>query len=75
MTHVILLGSFGLYQESFAITVYAINEQLSINDSTIKSTFGLSHENNKKIVDNRFTFNNKTFAIINNFHTSFSEWQ
>ena len=70
---VLLLGSFGLYQDSFAITDAEIKEKLRINDSTTKPTFGLSHENNRKIVDNGFSFNNKTFTITDNFHTPFQE--
>jgi hypothetical protein len=70
---VLMLGSFALYQESFAITDDEIEKMLKINDYTSKPTFGLSHESNNKIVDNGFTFNNKTFAITNNFHTPFPE--
>ena len=33
----------------------------------------MSHDNDKKIVDAGFSFNNKTFAITNNFHTPFAE--
>jgi len=73
MVAFLLLGSFGLYQESFAITEDQIKEKLKLNDKSTKPTFGLSHENNKKIVDNGFTFNNQTFAITNNFHTPFAE--
>jgi len=73
MVTVMMLGSFGLYQESFAITEDQIKEKLKLNDSSTKPTFGLSHENNKKIVDKGFTFNNQTFAITNNFHTPFAE--
>jgi len=73
MVAFLLLGSFGLYQESFAITEDQIKEKLKLNDSSTKPTFGLSHENNKKIVDKGFTFNNQTFAITNNFHTPFAE--
>ncbi len=73
MVAFLLLGSFGLYQESFAITEDQIKEKLKLNDSSTKPTFGLSHENNKKIVDNGFTFNNQTFSITNNFHTPFAE--
>jgi hypothetical protein len=68
-----MLGSFALYQESFAITEDEIKEKLKINDSTTKPTFGLSHENNGRIVDGGFSFNNKTFSITNNFHTPFPE--
>jgi len=57
---VFLLGSFGLYQESFAITPDEINERI-INESLSGPTFGLNHEN--------------TFTITNNFHTPFTELQ
>jgi len=70
---VLFLGSFGFYQESFAITADEINEKIKIKDSTTRPTFGLSNENNKKIVDNGFVFNDKTFSITDNFHTPFSE--
>ena len=73
VTAVLLLTSFGVYQESFAITADEIKEKLKINDSTTKPTFGLSHENNRKIVDKGFSFNNKTFSITDNFHTPFPE--
>jgi len=69
----LLLGSFGLYQDSFAITADKINEKIKINESNTRPTFGLSHENNKKIVDAGFSFNNQKFAIIDNFHTPFTE--
>ena len=69
----LLLGSFGLYQESFAITADEINEKLQINDSNTRPTFGLSHDNNKKIVDAGFSFNKQTFTITDNFHTPFAE--
>jgi hypothetical protein len=70
---VLFLGSFGFYQESFAITADEINEKIKIKDSTTRPTFGLSNEDNKKIVDNGFVFNDKTFSITDNFHTPFSE--
>ena len=69
----LLLGSFGLYQESFAITADEINEKIQINESNTRPTFGLSHDNNKKIVDAGFSFNNQTFTITDNFHTPFAE--
>ena len=69
---VLLLGSFGLYQESFAITADEINEKLEIDDTTVRPTFGLSHDNGKKIVDKGFVFNDKAFSITNNFHTPFA---
>ncbi len=69
----LLLGSFGLYQESFAITADEINEKLQINESNTRPTFGLSHDNDKKIVDAGFSFNNKKFTITDNFHTPFAE--
>jgi len=70
---VLFLGSFGFYQESFAITADEINEKIKIKESTTRPTFGLSNEDNKKIVDNGFVFNDKTFSITDNFHTPFSE--
>ncbi len=70
---VLLLGSFGLYQESFAITADEINEKIKINESVTRPTFGISNENNKKIVDNGFVFNDKAFSIKDNFHTPFAE--
>jgi len=70
---VLMLGSFGLYQESFAISIDEINEKIKINDTTARPTFGLSHDNNKKIVDAGFSFNNQTFTITDNFHTPFAE--
>lgn len=73
MVAFLLLGSFGLYQESFAITADEINEKIKINDSNTRPTFGLSHDNNKKIVDAGFSFNNQTFTITDNFHTPFAE--
>ncbi len=72
VTAVLLLGSFGLYQDSFAITEDQIKEKLKL-DSSLKPTFGLSHDNDNKIVDNGFAFNNKKFAITDNFHTPFPE--
>jgi len=69
----LLLGSFGFYQESFAITADEINEKIKINESVTRPTFGISHENNKKIVDNGFVFNDKAFSITDNFHTPFAE--
>jgi len=48
MVTVLMLGSFGLYQESFAITEDEINEKIKIDGITSKPTFGLSHDNNKK---------------------------
>ena len=38
-----------------------------------KPTFGLDHETNKKIIDDGFQINNKTFTIRDNFHTPFSQ--
>jgi len=70
---VLLLGSFGIYQESFAITEDEINEEIIINESVSRPVFGLSHENNEKIIDGGFSFNNQTFAITDNFHTAFEE--
>jgi hypothetical protein len=70
---VLMLGSFGIIQESFAITADEINEKIKINESASRPTFGLSHDNNKKIVDDGFSFNNQTFEITNNFHTPFAE--
>jgi len=72
VTVVLLLGSFGLYQDSFAITADQIKEKLKL-DSSKKPTFGLSHDNDNKIVDYGFAFNNKKFAITDNFHTPFKE--
>jgi len=69
---VLLLGSFGLYQESFAITADEINEKIKINESVTRPTFGISNENNKKIVDKGFVFNDKAFSITDNFHTPFA---
>jgi len=69
----LLLGSFGIYQESFAITADEINEKLQINESNTRPTFGLSHDNDKKIVDAGFSFNNQKFTITDNFHTPFAE--
>jgi hypothetical protein len=69
----IVIISFGFVQDSFAITEAEIKEMLKENDSTTRPTFGLSHENNKKIVDRGFSFNNKTFTITDNFHTPFPE--
>ena len=97
---VLILGSFGFYQESFAKTIIiwvspsdldkydkidpnktvkkktpTINnyQELKTDDSVTRPTFGLSHENNKKIVDNGFLFNNKTFSVTDNFHTPFAK--
>jgi len=70
---VLFLASFGFYQDSFAITEEEINAKIKINESTSRPTFGLAHDNNEKIVDNGFTFNNQTFAITDNFHTPFEE--
>ena len=70
---VLMLGSFGLYQESFAITEDEINEKIQINESNTRPTFGLSHDNDKKIVDAGFSFNNQKFTITDNFHTPFAE--
>ncbi len=70
---VLFLASFGFYQDSFAITTDEINEKIKINQSMTRPSFGLAHDNNEKIVDNGFTFNNKTFAIKDNFHTPFAE--
>ena len=70
---VLMLGSFGIIQESFAITADEINKKIKISENVSRPTFGLSHDNNKKIVDNGFSFNNQTFEITNNFHTPFAE--
>jgi len=70
---VLFLASFGFYQDSFAITEEEINAKIKINEGTSRPTFGLAHDNNEKIVDNGFTFNNQTFAITDNFHTPFEE--
>jgi len=69
----LLLGSFGLYQESFANTEDEITEKIEINVSNTRPTFGLSHADNKKIVDAGFSFNKQTFVITDNFHTPFAE--
>ena len=69
----LLLGSFGLYQESFAITADEITVKIEINESNTRPTFGLSHEDNKKIVDAGFSFDKQTFVITDNFHTPFAE--
>jgi len=37
-----------------------------------RPTFGLSHENHERIVENGFKFNNQTFSISDNFHTPFT---
>ena len=70
---VLMLGSFGIIQESFAITADEINKKIKISENVSRPTFGLSHDNNKKIVDNGFSFNSQTFEITNNFHTPFAE--
>lgn len=38
-----------------------------------KPTFGLDHETNRKMIDEGFQINNKTFVIRDNFHTPFSQ--
>jgi hypothetical protein len=38
-----------------------------------RPTFGLSHENNQKIVDYGFKLNEKKFSLNDNFHTPFSK--
>jgi hypothetical protein len=43
------------------------------NEQHTKPTFGLSHENNQKIIDSGFKINNQTFSINDNFHTPFKE--
>jgi len=48
-------------------------KKIKIDGITSKPTFGLSHDNNKKIVDAGFSFNNQTFTITDNFHTPFAE--
>jgi len=50
-----------------------ITEKIEINESNTRPTFGLSHADNKKIVDAGFSFNKQTFAITDNFHTPFAE--
>ena len=70
---VLLLGSFGLYQESFAITADEINEKIKINDSVSRPTFGIDHYDSTGIVDNGFRFNGNTFSITDNYHTPFAK--
>ncbi len=67
------IAMLGNLQTSLAITADEINEKIKINESFSRPTFGLSHESNKKIVDDGFSFNNQTFTITNNFHTPFAE--
>ena len=43
------------------------------NEHLTRPTFGLSHENQEKIVENGFKFNNQTFTLRDNFHTPFAE--
>jgi len=43
------------------------------NEHLTKPTFGVSHGTSEIIIDEGFSFNNQTFAITNNFHTSFEE--
>ena len=68
----LFLGVIGI-QESFAISGDEIKERIKIDDYTVRPTFGLDHEKNKKIIDKGFSFNNNTFSISNNFHTPFPE--
>jgi len=60
---------------SYISPVFGDNESdyIEKNEHLTKPTFGLSHDNNKKIVDDGFSFNNQTFTITDNFHTPFAE--
>lgn len=48
-------------------------EKSSSNDHFSRPTFGLSHQNNEKIVDFGFKINEEKFFINDNFHTPFLE--
>lgn len=50
-----------------------ISEITKGNEYLTRPTFGLSHENNEKIVENGFKFNNQTFSLYDNHHTPFAE--
>ena len=49
------------------------DNKIQSNESLTRPTFGVDHQESKTIVDNGFRFNDKTFAITNNFHTPFRE--
>jgi hypothetical protein len=47
--------------------------EIKINETLTRPTFGTSHEDGNTVVDNGFKFNGKTFFINDNFHTPFEE--
>ena len=58
---------------SYISPVFGEEIDIKDKDYLTRPTFGLSHDKNIRIVDYGFSFNNKTFAITNNFHTPFPE--
>jgi len=70
----VLIGtSFTFMPLSFGLDHSITTEDLDEKEYLTRPTFGLSHENGKKIVDNGFKLNTETFSIHNNHHTPFSE--
>jgi len=51
----------------------SILDSSSDNEDDSRPTFGLDHENKKKIVDSGFKLNNQTYSIEDNFYTPFEE--
>jgi len=58
---------------AFGETDLEKTNQIKYDERYSRPTFGMGHEDNRKIVDNGFRFNGNTFAITNNFHTPFNE--
>lgn len=48
-------------------------DDIGKNQHLTRPTFGISHESNEIIVDNGFKFNEKSFLLNSNHHTSFTE--
>jgi len=62
-----------LFSSSFAYAQFEINEEDDFFEHYTRPTFGISHGNNEKIVDNGFKLNGQSFDITNNYHTLFPE--
>lgn len=56
-----------------ATKVASINTDNFNEDHFTRPTFGLDHQNNKKVVDYGFKLNDKKFFLSDNFHTPFLE--
>ena len=71
---VVVFDEIGGYDyKEFTITVTNKSSGGGSDDNAHKTrpTFGLDHNTFKQIVDDGFTFNAKSFQIIDNFHTPF----